>query len=428
MFHGLHHHNGIIDDNADGEHQAEQRQVVEAETHRRHDREGADDGDRDGDERNKRRTPVLQKDQHDYGHEEDGVEERLENFADRLVDERRRVVDDGVVDAGRETVLQLLHPILDALGDIQGVGAGQLINRQRDRWPAVERAALVVGLGAQLDVGHVAQIDQRTAVVLDHDVGELVGIFQTAKGGDDVLRHLAGWSRRLTDLAGGHLHVLRLHRANHVLRDQVIGRQPLRIEPEPHAVVALAEIGDVAHSRQTRQFVANLNGGVVAQFEAGAAVILREEVDDHQHVGRLLLDGDAAALDEIGQDRFGERFAVLHQHLRDVEVAARLEGHRQRVVAVVGALRGHVHHVLDAVDLLLNRGRDRIGDHLGIGPWIRRRHLDRGRRDLRVLRDRQREDGDEAAQHDDNGQHRREDRSIDEKRRKHSECLTSSEG
>ena len=58
-------HDGVIDHDADGQHQTEQRQIVQAEAHDRHDGEGADDGHRHGDQRNDRRAPVLQEDQHD---------------------------------------------------------------------------------------------------------------------------------------------------------------------------------------------------------------------------------------------------------------------------------------------------------------------------------------------------------------------------
>ena len=77
--------------------------------------------------------------------------------------------------------------------------------------------------------------------------------------------------RRLADLAGRHLDVLRLHGDDDVLGVQAVGRQLLRIEPEPHAVIALAEIGDVADAGQTRQLVADLDRGVVAQLQVGAA-------------------------------------------------------------------------------------------------------------------------------------------------------------
>ena len=43
------------------------------------------------------------------------------------------------------------------------------------------------------------------------------------------------------------------------------------------------------------------------------------------------------ALITSGKQRQGQRDAVLHQHLRQVQVDAVLEGHGQVVVAVVGA-------------------------------------------------------------------------------------------
>ena len=52
VLHGLDHHDRVVDDDADGQHQAEEREVVEAETHGRHHGEGADDGHRHGDQRN----------------------------------------------------------------------------------------------------------------------------------------------------------------------------------------------------------------------------------------------------------------------------------------------------------------------------------------------------------------------------------------
>ena len=189
--------------------------------------------------------------------------------------------------------------------------------------------------------------------------------------------------RRLADLAGGHLDVLLRDRVDHVGGGQVAERHLLRVEPDPHAVVALAEVGDVAHAVQPRQLVAELDRRVVAQVEVVAAVVGREQVDDHQDAGRLLLHRHAAALDQVGQDRLGQRLAVLHQHLGHVQVDAELEGDGQRVGAVVGALRRHVHHVLDAVDLLLDRGGHGVGDHLGVGAGIVGRDLDRRRRDLR---------------------------------------------
>ena len=55
----------------------------------------------------------------------------------------------------------------------------------------------------------------------------------------------------------------------------------------------------------------------------------------------------------------------------------------------LGGVGGHVEHVLDAVDLLLERRRDGFGDRLRVSARIGGAHDDGRRRDLGILRDRQ---------------------------------------
>ena len=91
---------------------------------------------------------------------------------------------------------------------------GQLINRQRHRRLAVERAGLVVAPSAELDAGHVFEPHQSApGVGLDDHLGELLGIGQATHRADRELEHLAVVDRRLTDLAGCDLGVLLLDRA-----------------------------------------------------------------------------------------------------------------------------------------------------------------------------------------------------------------------
>ena len=302
----------------------------------------------------------------------------------------------------------------------QRVGAGPLVDREGHGRLAVERAGLVVALGAQLDAAHVAEPDHAPlGVGLEDHLGELLGIGEPAQGRDRELEGLAGGDRRLAELAGRDLDVLLLDRADHVRGGQVAERHLLRVEPDPHAVVALADVGDVADAVEPGQLVAKLDRRVVAQVEVVLGAVGREHVDDHQDAGRLLLHRHAAPLDQVGQDRLGQRLAVLHQHLGHVQIDARLEGHGQDVGAVVGALRRHVHHVLDAVDLLLDRRGHGVGHHLGVGAGVVGRDLDGRRRDLGVLGHRQREERDAPGQRDDDGQHRGEDRPVDEEAREH---------
>ena len=195
---------------------------------------------------------------------------------------------------------------------------------------------------------------------------------------------------------------------------QLEGRQLVRVEPGPQAVIALAEVGDAGHAVQAAQLVLDVERRVIAEPDVVVTVVRRDQVDDHQRAGRHLLDVDALVLDQGRDDRQRQRDAVLHQHLGHVRVGALLERDRQAVGAVVGAARRHVQHVLDAADLLLDRRRHGVAHGLGVGAGVDGRHLHRGRRHVGVLRHRQREHGHAARQHEDHGNDGGEDRTIDE--------------
>ncbi len=140
------------------------------------------------------------------------------------------------------------------------------------------------------------------------------------------------WPRghgRLADLPGRHLDVLLGDGGDHVEGVEVKGRQPVRIEPGPHAVVALAEVADAGHALDAGQFVLEIDRRVIAQINRIVFVAVADQVDDQQRVRRLLLDGDPLVLDQGRDHRQGQRDAVLHQHLGHVRVGAHLKGHRQ---------------------------------------------------------------------------------------------------
>ncbi len=363
---------------------------------------------------------ILQKHEHHDGHQHDRVAQPLEHFVDRLVDKRRGVVDDRVVDPLRKAALEIFHLLPHLPRHLERVGAGQLVDRQRHGRLPVEPAGLIVALGAQLDAGHVLQPHESTGrLALEDHLGELFRIGQAAHRADGELEDLPAIDRRLADLPGGHLRVLLLDGGHDVAGRQIARGHPLRVEPEPHAVVALAEIGDVAHALQARQLVFELDRGVVAQVQVVAQAAGREQIDDHQHAGRFLLHRHAPPLHQLGQDRLGQRHAVLHEHLGHVQVDVIVKRDGQRVAAVVAALRRHVQHVFHAVDLLFDRRGHGVGHHLGVCARVRGRDFDRGRRDLRVLRDGQRKQRDPAGQRDDDRQHRGKDRPVDEKPGKH---------
>ena len=324
--------------------------------------EGADDRHRDGRRRDQGRPPVLEEDE-DHDQDQDaGLEEGDVDLADRLADEDGRVVGGGVFHPGGEVLLEPLHRLDDLVGHVEGVGAGELEDGHAGGGLARDVAPLVVDLAAELDPGHVLDPGQARAGAdflalrgLDDDLAELLGRGEPAEGGHGVLEALVYRRRGRADLAGGDLDVLLLDRREDVERRQVPGLELLRVDPDPHAVVARPEDLDVADPIDPAQLVLDLARRVVAQGQAAEPVVPRAEGDDEDDRRRLLLGLDALALDLLRQPRLRDRHPVLDQDLRDVEVDADLEGDGQVVRAVAGAGRGHVEHALDAVDFLLDR-------------------------------------------------------------------------
>ena len=107
VHHRLDHDDRIVDDDADGEHEAEQREHVDREAEQREEDERADERDRHGHQRNQRRAPVLQEDEDDDDDERDRFEQRVDDLVDALGDRQRRVERDQVLHVAREALLQV---------------------------------------------------------------------------------------------------------------------------------------------------------------------------------------------------------------------------------------------------------------------------------------------------------------------------------
>ena len=416
----LDHHDGVVDHDADGEHDREQRREIHREADRPHHGEGADDGDRHRRRRHQHGAPVLEKDQDHDQHQHRRLDQRLVDFVDRGIDEHRGVERNGVDEALRESLRQLRHFGFDLVLDLERIGAGRLIDADAGRLLAVEAEKLAVGLGAELDVADVAQ-PRDLAVIpgLDDDVLVLLDVAEPALQLDGVLEVDAGRRRRHADLAGRHFLALLLQRRHDVLRVEAARFELFRIEPDPHRILAGAEHIDVADAGQPRQLVPKIDGGVIGEIEAVVAVVRRRQGDEQQDRRRALLHRDALRLHRLRQGRQRARDTVLHQDLRGIEIGADLEGHGERVGAVAGAGRLHVDHVLDAVDLLLDRQRHRIHHRARAGAGIARRHLHGRRHDVGILRDRQPVERDRADQNHQDGENVRQNRTLDEEFRDH---------
>ena len=239
-----------------------------------HHGERADQRDRHVDHRQDHRPPVLQEEQHDDGHQDHGVAQRLEHLVDRLLDEGRRVVDDRYSTPSGNRVLSSRILRLDRLGHVQGVGAGQLEDGQGHRGLAVELADLVVLLRAQFDVGprRAAAPPGLTRAPARRSPWPVLTMmspncFGSARRPSVLIVNWNCWPAGtgcwpIWPAATWTFWLLTA--LDHVGGGQVAGGHLLRVEPDPHAVVALAQVGHVAHAVDPLQLVLDLDRGVVA--------------------------------------------------------------------------------------------------------------------------------------------------------------------
>ena len=223
--------------------------------------------------------------------------------------------------------------------------------------------------------------------------------------------------RRPVELAGGDLHVLAAQGRDHVVRGQIERLQPVGIEPDLHGIVAGAENGQRAHPLDAGEHVGDFQVGVVRHEQRAARIVRRIEVHHRQDVGRALIDGDADLLHRRRQPRDGGGDAVLHLHLRGIEIGADVEGDGDVELAIGGRVRGDVEHALDTVHRLFDRRHHGVGDGLGAGAGVLAGDGDGRRRDLGILRDRQTDERHPAQDHDHDRDDGGEDRPVDEEMR-----------
>ena len=233
---------------------------------------------------------------------------------------------------------------------------------------------------------------------------------------------------RHADLAGRDLLALLAHRFDDVARLEAQGIELLRVEPDPHCVIAGAEDGDIADAGQARELVDQVDRRVIAHVQAVILPVRRVERHDLQDRGVLFLDRDALGLNGLRQRRQRALNAVLHQHLVGVRIGADIESDRQGIGTVRGAGRLHVKHLVDAIDLGLDRQGDRIDHRLRARPGIAGGDLHGRRHDVRIFGDRQGVEGDPADEHDNDRQHIGEDRMLDEELRDHGAVVLLSVG
>ncbi len=424
----LDHDDGVVDQQADGQHHAEHRQGVDGVTQRRQDPECAQQDHRDGDGGDQGGAPVLEEQEHHQEDQDDGLGQGLDHLLDGLLDEGGCVERDDVFDPRREGLRQLRHPRLHELGSVQGVGARGQLDRQAGGGKAVELGQGVVVLRPKLHPGYVAQMhDGAAGGVLQDDVLELFGGLKARLGGDGGVKRRAGQGRRAAQLSCRDLGVLGPDGGDDVGGRQGVAVQLVGVEPDAHGVLGAEELG-VAHAWDAAQGVLEVGGDEVGEVGIAVAAVFGIETHHHQEIAGGLDHRQALLLDLLGQKGEGRLQLVLDLDLGDVDVGAGLEGYGDRGRARAVASRGHVEQAVDPLHLLLDDLGDAVFDGLGRGAGIDGLDGDLGQGDVGILGDGQGGDGQRTGHHDHDSHDPGEDRPVDEETRQHDRVLALGRG
>ena len=217
---------------------------------------------------------------------------------------------------------------------------------------------IAVLLRADLDTRDVAEAhDLAFGTGLDDDVAELLLVRESSHGidGQLELRCPAG---RGADLARCDLHVLLANGIDHVTRGQVASGQLLRIEPDPHGIVTAAEHLHLAHAGRVvparRARSARRSYADRARRSGRPAIVRFTTI---VRLGELFTVVTPRLRHFLGKSGQRLRNPVLYLHLRPIDIGADAEGDGHSQAAIHGGGRGHVEHVLDANDRLLQAER-----------------------------------------------------------------------
>ena len=170
----LQEHDGVVDEEPDGQRQGHQRQIVEAVVEHPHDDERHEQGERQRDRRDQRVGRAAQEDEDDDDDQHEGDDERELDVVDAVHDRLRPVVDGRDPHRARKLGHDDRDLIPDALGHLHRVRPCLTEDGEHHRGggnrvaPGPEAHVDPLVLDGFPDVGDVAQVHRR-AVARAHD-------------------------------------------------------------------------------------------------------------------------------------------------------------------------------------------------------------------------------------------------------------------
>ena len=401
----LHHHDRVVDDQSDAQHDRKQRQQVdrEAECPERGERSHQADRYRDRGDQGRARVAEEQVDHDD--HQRDRLEQGREHALDRGVDEHRGVERDEDAHAFRQGLLYLLRGRDRRARDVEAVCGRRLDDAEPEVLHAVAAEIRASLLRGPLDARDVAEPHQVAVLALGERQAREVRRFAVAAL--HAQREVAVGG---LEAAGRQLDVLALERVFDVGDREPAGGERRAVEPDAHRVALPAADPHARDAVERREAVHDVALGVIGQLER--VYLRRAHVEPQDHIGIRLRLLDLGRVGLLGQPVHDAADRVAHVVRRRLDVAIDREFDADAALAVA-ALGLDRLDALDAGQRVLEHLRDPRLDHRSRSARV----LDGDGHDRRVdgrqLAQRQARVSDHAEHDQQKAHHGREDRAAD---------------
>ena len=173
--HHLDRDHRVVDQKSEPDDECAERDALQADAGQLHGHEGNGENQRYCDRDDDAGTPAERQKAH-AEHDGDGLDQRLDELADRFLDDLRLVRDEMRLDADRQVGGELGEPLLDVLAELQNVGVLGHRDGEADRRLAVvaEHRLLRVDVGAP----HLGDVAQAEEPAVDAEVDSLEALFR----------------------------------------------------------------------------------------------------------------------------------------------------------------------------------------------------------------------------------------------------------
>ena len=282
----LTHHDGVVNNDAGGEHESEQDQAVQVGSAQPHQHQAAHQGHRYGNAGDHRQPPAPQEQHQHQQHQQHRIPQRGEGAIQVGLHVVGHIHNHRQLHARRKARRQLFELCLHRAAHRDGIGSIPLIQPHRHRALTVQVHGLtVVTALSQGHAPHILQPQQATVVEpTQHQIFEILLAAQATirlhRQGDQLSR----WRWCGADAADGRQHVLLGQGPVHIGDRQVGLLQPVRIEPQAKGEFAAAEHPHVPNAGCAQQGFPH--GLVQPAPEKGGHVLVGwvAEAQDHQQV------------------------------------------------------------------------------------------------------------------------------------------------